>query len=97
MTGKYLQNIKTCCKKVVKSNSSDWLPDNFGISVQTGCLLRHVSGSKASHLHKKNIVGPTERSKLRKQFLARRAGPAFFDEDGDLRRGIDMRAAWLNR
>jgi hypothetical protein len=68
MTGKYLQNIKTCCKKVVKSNSSDRLPDNFGISVQTGCLLRHVSGSKASHLHKKNIVGPTERSKLRSNF-----------------------------
>ena len=33
------------------------------------------------HLREKNIAGPTERSAMHMHCLARREGPAFFDED----------------
>ena len=48
------------------------------------------------HLREKNIVGPTERSKKRELFSARREGPAFFDED-DVCSGLwNLVAARLN-
>ena len=37
--------------------------------------------AQSIHLREKYIVGPTERSKKRELFSARREGPAFFDED----------------
>ena len=51
------------------------------VTVQTGCFHSSLYRRQIIHLHKKNIVGPTERSKMRKHFLARKAGPTFFDED----------------
>ena len=49
-------------------------------AVQTGWSLC-ACPAQSIHLREKNIVGPTERPKMRKHFLARREGPAFFDED----------------
>ncbi len=42
-------------------------------------MLRYRSQS--IHLREKNIAGPTERSAMHMHCLARREGPAFFDED----------------
>jgi hypothetical protein len=50
------------------------------VTVQTGCSYVMFQ-AQSIHLREKNIVGPTERSKKRELFSARREGPAFFDED----------------
>ena len=49
-------------------------------AVQTGCSCTSFP-AQSIHLREKNIAGPTERSAMHMHCLARREGPAFFDED----------------
>ena len=66
------------------------------VTVQTGCIHSSLYRRQIIHLHKKNIVGPTERSKMRKHFLARKAGPTFFDEDDVCAGNLHSGEACLN-
>ena len=53
------------------------------VTVQTGCSCCSLS-AQSIHLREKNIAGPTERSSkggVPPLLIARREGPAFFDED----------------
>ena len=53
------------------------------VTVQTGCSCCSLS-AQSIHLREKNIAGPTERSSkggMPPLLIARREGPAFFDED----------------
>jgi len=53
------------------------------VTVQTGCSCCSLS-AQSIHLREKNIAGPTERSSkggMPPLLIARRDGPAFFDED----------------
>ena len=52
------------------------------VTVQKGCT-NSMSPAESIHLREKNIAGPTERSRKGGEppAQARRAGPAFFDED----------------
>ena len=70
MTGKYLQNIKTCCKKVVKSYGSDRLRKKTpAFFRKAGVFLSSDSSERLHacqcpganhHLHRKTPVLPSE-------------------------------------